>query len=234
MVNKNFDPTYFNHLYIIRKGLLDYIKILAPKLKGSILDFGCGSKPYKSLFTNCSDYIGLDFNNEGHNHINEKIDFFYDGKTIPFNDQHFDNIFSSEVFEHLFNLEEILPELNRVLKLNGIFFITCPFVWVEHEVPNDYARYTQFALKHLAEKNGFKIEVFEKSGNFRKAIQQLKLVYFNDVKIAKYKILFFRKLARKIIVPTLNIYYEKFTKCNQNDKTLYLNNIVIMRKIHSK
>jgi len=44
----------------------------------------------------------------GHPHLNEQIDVFYDGKKVPFEDGHFDAIFSSEVFEHVFNLPDIL------------------------------------------------------------------------------------------------------------------------------
>jgi ubiquinone/menaquinone biosynthesis C-methylase UbiE len=119
------------------------------------LDFGCGCKPYESLFSNASQYTGLDFESEGHPYANEKIDLFYDGKSIPFKNAHFDAVFSSEVFEHVFNLEEIIPELNRVMKKGGKILVTCPFVWNEHEVPIDYARYTLFALNHLFEKKRF-------------------------------------------------------------------------------
>ena len=128
------------------------IRQFAPQLQGRLLDFGCGTKPYRGLFTNVSEYIGLDFENEGHSHRNENIDVMYDGKTIPFADKHFDSVFSSEVFEHIFNLEQMIPELNRVMKKGAKLFVTCPFVWNEHELPNDYARYTQFALRHLLEK----------------------------------------------------------------------------------
>jgi len=63
-----------------------------------------------------------------------------------------DGVFSSETFEHIFNLEEIIKEINRVLKKEGLLLATCPFLWPEHEVPYDYARYTSFAMKNLLEK----------------------------------------------------------------------------------
>lgn len=96
-----------------------YIKSYSQYLSGKVLDFGCGSKPYKNFFDKCEQYIGCDIEVSGHSHDNENIDFYYNGKTLPFNDQEFDWIFSSEVFEHIFNLEEILSELNRVLVHEG-------------------------------------------------------------------------------------------------------------------
>ena len=79
MVPTNFNPTYKHPLYFIRKGLFRKISLYAPQLKGKLLDFGCGEKPYQSLFTNVTEYIGLDYNGEGHDHQNEAVDVYYDG-----------------------------------------------------------------------------------------------------------------------------------------------------------
>src|SRR6516225_8308589 len=102
-----FNPNITFPAYLTRNSLLKTISKLAPQLKGRLLDFGCGAKPYKTLFA-VDEYIGLDFENPGHPHLNEQIDVFYDGKTIPFENACFDSIFSSEVFEHIFNIEDIL------------------------------------------------------------------------------------------------------------------------------
>ena len=44
----------------------------------------------------------------------------YDGKTIPFPDEHFDVLLSSNVLEHIPHLEEFHSEMKRVLKPGGI------------------------------------------------------------------------------------------------------------------
>ncbi len=118
-VSKEFNPGIGQTFYFIRTALYRKIKDFAPQMQGKMLDFGCGSKPYQSLFYNVKEYIGLDYDGEGHSHHNENIDVYYNGKVIPFENEYFDSIFSSEVFEHLFNIEEILPELHRVLKTKG-------------------------------------------------------------------------------------------------------------------
>ncbi len=141
-----------NPFYFIRRALLKKVEEYAPQLSGKLLDFGCGSKPYQSLFTRASEYTGLDYEGEGHSHVNEKVDVYYDGKKTPFANQTFDSVFSSEVFEHIFNIDEILPEINRVMKKGGKILITCPFVWHEHEVPVDYARYTTVCVEAFAGK----------------------------------------------------------------------------------
>jgi len=64
--------------YFIKKGIYDGVKRNAPRLKGRLLDFGCGNKPYRQLF-NVDEYIGIDIENVAHDHSNENIDVFYDG-----------------------------------------------------------------------------------------------------------------------------------------------------------
>jgi SAM-dependent methyltransferase len=234
-VPKKFRPGFSNAFYFIRNALYKKIEQYAPELNGRLLDFGCGSKPYQSLFINASQYIGLDYESEGHSHTSESIDVMYDGKTIPFPDEHFDSVFSSEVFEHIFNLEEILPEIKRVMKKGGKILITCPFVWNEHEVPVDYARYTQFALKHLLEKNGFEILVQEKSGDFTMAIYQMRMIYFNDHFIPAVPLLgklkFFKTNIPRIINPVLNIWFSFWHWILPKRRDWYLNNIVLAVKL---
>lgn len=231
----DFNPSISHPLYFIRKGLYNKINQYSNMLSGNLLDFGCGAKPYKNLFTNISTYVGVDYASDGHSHVNEQIDFFYNGKNLPFNNEEFDSIFTSEVFEHVFNLNEILPELNRVLKQNGRILITCPFVWEEHEIPNDYARYTQFALKNLLEKNGFEIEVIDKSGHTLSAIHQLFIIYLNDYWLHHVKFLsklnFFKKIIRQIVVPILNWLFKLFEPLWPKNEKLYLNNIIVAKKL---
>jgi SAM-dependent methyltransferase len=233
-VPKSFRPGLNNPFFFIRTALLKKVKQYAPFLSGRLLDFGCGSKPYQSLFTNVTEYIGLDYEGEGHSHINEKIDVYYDGKRIPFPDEQFDSVFSSEVFEHVFNPDEILPEINRVMKKGGKILITCPFVWNEHEVPVDYARYTQFALKHLLEKNGFTIIALDKSGDFTSTNYQMRMLYLSEHFIPSIPLLGKNKFFKTSVAPgfyfIMNSWFVFKHWLLPKRKDLYLNNIVLAQK----
>lgn len=232
-VTSGFNPNLFHPFYFVRKGLYRSIKKYAGELQGILMDFGCGSKPYISLFRP-AQYIGVDYHGEGHSHDKEEIDVFYDGKTIPFSAAHFDAVFTSEVFEHLFNLEEILPELNRVMKPGGKILITCPFVWGEHEVPNDYARYTQFALRHLLEKHGFNIIKADKSGTFITTIFQMMVVYNKQYILPLFGFLM-KFPPTRFIFKFLFIFMPNLTGVIANailpaKQDLYQNNIVLAEK----
>ncbi|MFZ1799253.1 MAG: class I SAM-dependent methyltransferase [Chitinophagaceae bacterium] len=229
-ITRDFDPNIFHPFYIIRRELKKKMEKFAPALSGRLLDFGCGSKPYESLF-HVDEYIGLDYYNEGHPHENESIDVFYDGHTFPFEDGHFDSILCSEVVEHIFNLPDILSELARVLKKDGLLLITCPFVWNEHEVPFDYARYTQFALKSLLEKAGFEIVNFEKSGNYRLALTQLKVLYnYNHARKIFGNFFLMRWFYKTFFVCLPNMYGLFLNQMLPADDSLYLNNIILAKK----
>lgn len=223
-----------NAFYFIRNALYKKIREYAPQLTGRLMDFGCGSKPYQSLFTGTSEYIGVDYAGEGHSHENEAIDVYYDGKTIPFEDDYFDSVFTSEVFEHIFNLEEIIIEIKRVMKKDGKILITCPFVWPEHEIPVDFARYTQFALEHLLKKHGFSILQIDKSGDFIMALNQMRMVYFNEHFIPGIPLLgkwkFFRSNFPPIINPVLNAWFSFKHWLLPKSSQWYLNNIILAQK----
>jgi SAM-dependent methyltransferase len=168
-------------VYIIRNGLYKSILSIAPKVEGDILDLGCGSKPYESLFINAKSYVGVDVEVSGHNHKDSKVDIFYDGKRLPFPDSHFDAVVSFEVFEHVFNIDEVITEIRRVLKPDGQVLITIPFTWEEHEQPYDFARYTSYGIKHIFEKNKFDVMEVKKSTTYVLAVCQMFITYVSQL-----------------------------------------------------
>ncbi|MFN4892149.1 MAG: class I SAM-dependent methyltransferase [Bacteroidota bacterium] len=229
-MSPEFNPNLFSPVYLIRTRLLQHIRSMAPSLKGDLLDFGCGSKPYQSLFR-VRSYTGVDFEGPGHSHEDESIDHFYDGETLPFPADRFDSIFSSEVFEHIFNLPQILPELYRVLRPGGRMLITCPFAYCEHEVPNDYARYSSFAMRSMLEGAGFTVLQLEKSGNAVETIWQLRIIYWQQFIISRLeKIPIVRQVARMFIYGSFNVFAILSSKLLPLSRNLYLNNVVLVEK----
>jgi len=228
-----FDPGISFPAYLTRNRLLRSIKKYAPLLKGRLMDFGCGTKPYRSLFT-VDEYTGLDFENPGHPHLNEQIDVFYDGKHIPFAGETFDAVFSSEVFEHVFNLEEVLKELNRVMKTGGSILATCPFSICEHEVPNDFARYSSFGLRSLFERHGFEVVHQDKTGNAVETVFQLWIMYIHQHINPKFrKIPGVRSAFRFFSYTGLNILALVFSRILPRRQDLYLNNVILCKKVRN-
>lgn len=219
-----------NPHFFVRKNLYRNLKTLACRMGGDLLDFGCGAKPYKDLFTNCNSYVGLDIQTSGHNHENEQVDVFYDGKIIPFGDESFDTVFSSEVFEHIFNIDIILDELYRILKPEGQMLITCPFVWYEHEVPYDFGRYSSYGIQDLLNRHGFEIVENEKSCSYIEMVYQLKIEYRVRHFISRIKNSLIRSLVQVILITPLVLRGLIINVILPKDYSLYGDNVVLCKK----
>ena len=228
---QSFEPgvagVFLNPFFFIRRSLFINIRKLAPELSGTLLDFGCGRKPYERLFS-VKEYIGIDMEQTGHEHSLSKVDVYYDGKNIPFANEHFDSVFCSEVFEHVFNLDEVLIEINRVLKVDGRLLITVPFCWNEHEVPYDFGRYTSFGIRHLLEKHGFEVLTLRKSGNFARVNFQLWSLYWHSLIHTPNNILNY--LLRMLFIIPINLVGAILLPFLPKNDSLYFNNIALAKK----
>ncbi len=150
------------HNYLIRQAILEALKSNQDNFHGTLLDVGCGEMPYKALltsgFSKVKRYVGLDFEN---NAIHKNTpDIYWENGEIPLDDNSIDCVLCTEVLEHCPEPEDVLNEIYRVLKPNGIVFLTVPFLWPLHEVPYDNYRYTPFALeRHLTHCHFSEIEL---------------------------------------------------------------------------
>ena len=171
--NPHWAAAFTSPVFPIRRALSCSISDSAAQIQGDVLDFGCGSKPYRRWFTKARSYIGVDLHVSGHDHSSSSIDCFYDGRNLPFADAQFDAVVAFEVFEHVSNLAEILLELRRVLRRPGRLLLSIPFLWPEHEQPFDHARYTTFGIADLLRGAGFTILELKKVNPGSAAIIQL-------------------------------------------------------------
>lgn len=215
-----------NPFFIARRGLYVHVREMAPHITGKLLDVGCGTKPYKHLF-HAAEYVGLDIDTTL-NREEKDIDFFYDGNHFPFPGKSFDSLLCSQVFEHVFNPENFLKEMNRVLKIGGKALITVPFVWDEHEQPYDFARYSSFGLRSVFERAGFEMLKQEKSVKDLRVLVQLLNGYLYK-KTVKYRIL--RILVTICIMFPVHLIGIPIGWILPSNKDLYLDNILLVKKV---
>lgn len=231
-LKEQFNPTWLgiiiNPFFFSRKGLHKEISSLISQLNGKILDIGCGQKPYQNL-CHTTEYVGLEIDSL-ENRKNKRADFYYDGKAMPFEDGFFDSIISNQVFEHVFNPDEFLREVNRVAKIKGKLLLTVPFVWDEHEQPYDYARYSSFGLKHLLEKNGFEIIQHKKTAADITVIFQLLSAYVYKVTLSKNSC--FNLFIMLILIAPINIIGLLLSLILPDNDDLYLDNVILAQKIN--
>lgn len=222
-----FNPGWyflFHPFYFARRNLNRFFKKHSFNLKGNLLDVGCGSMPYKNLFTKVENYIGLDIER---NKKQSSANFFYDGKKFPFKDETFDSVICSQVLEHVFEPDFFLREIHRVIKINGLVILTVPFIWDEHEKPYDYARYTSFGLRYILKKKGFKILKQFKIGNDLTVITQLINCYI--YKKLYEKNFFIVKIISLVLFSCFNI-LGIFLSLLPNNNDTYIDNFIIFKK----
>lgn len=217
---------FTNPFYFDRKELLRNIRDLAPKIKGRVLDVGCGTKPYAELFKDIA-YVGLEIDTE-ENRKKTQVDFFYDGKTFPFFDREYDCAISSQVLEHVFEPNLFLKELNRVLKPDGTLLLTVPFMWEEHEQPHDFGRYSSFGLKAILKKNGFEVIEQRKTLNDIRAIFQLLNCWFK--KLLKFKNKKIKFICYIFFFGTSNLLGSMLYYIFPKNNAFYIDNVVLARK----
>ncbi len=186
-------------------------------ISGRTLDLGAGSAKYREIIKqSSSEYITFDMI------AGEKIDVVGDVLNLPFNNESFDTVISTQVLEHLEKPWTMVKEVRRVLKENGICILTAPFLNPYHADPHDYFRYTVEGTRSLFENEGFKIIECDSYGQLFSVISEfIRFSWFNPYKKRKrgsWKIVhFMAKIAN---------FLNKFVKAD----IIYANTYIIAKK----
>lgn len=111
-----------------------------------VLDLGCGEGRHLTGLLELNEQltlIGIDINRKDLQHSAQKIlDWYNDKKNrttliqtsglqLPFADHSFDHVICSEVLEHIENYQQVLREIERVLKPQGHLCVSVPRCWPE-------------------------------------------------------------------------------------------------------
>lgn len=145
---RRHDRTYLTMLM-----LENSLRECAHYVKGTTLDVGCGRRPYeKTFFAGASKYIGTDYLSD-----RSRPDVVCSALDLPFRDNHFDTVVSTEVLEHVPDPLRAMREMRRVLKPGGFLVLSAPMHWPRHEVPYDFFRYPYDGLLHLVKTSGFEL-----------------------------------------------------------------------------
>jgi len=169
------DLSYSVRRFYVDRFFIENIKLLP---SGSeVLDIG-GSKVNKRGLFNIADHkLEVKYLN-----ISEKRepDILGDAANIAVKSNSFDGAILAEVLEHVINPETVLKEAHRILKKDGVLFITTPFLVQVHGDPDDYLRYTASWYKQTLTTIGFEVQLIERQGGFFSVLTNLLKNYFNQ------------------------------------------------------
>jgi len=213
--------------HILRSSLCRTLRTFAGRIEGSVLDFGCGSKPYEELFTRAAEYIGIDVEQSGHDHTNSAVDVFFDGTHIPFPDGRFDAVVSFQVCEHVPDLAIVLREMRRVLKPGGVLLVSLPMIYPEHEIPYDFRRLTRFGIERHWRAAGFDVEEIVPTTTDWLTVQQMQLLFLTERCLPQNKI---AKIFAVPIVAAFNLFSIGLGHVLPKARTMPLDYVVLARR----
>ncbi len=148
----------------VRKNLKDFFsKYLEENMV--VYDVGCGDKPFGDFLSGkVREHVGVDI--EDGFYDSSHIDLVGTAYTIPVEKNQADAVISSQVIEHLDCPLKAFKEAHRILKPDGLFFLSFPFMYPIHAAPHDFGRYTEHYIEKTLDEHGFDILEIKYVGGF--------------------------------------------------------------------
>lgn len=177
-LNKFYSKVYYSRQSKIEKTYASLLRdrrvcmLMKIKKRGRILDVGCGDGSFLLCFKKRGwEVYGLDTSETAYKLAKEKLtDNIVNNEleNCHFPNRYFDVVTLNHVIEHILNPIKTLEEINRILKDNGILFISTPNIgslqfkvsrekWFGLDVPRHVNFYTPKTITALLRKNGFNI-----------------------------------------------------------------------------
>jgi SAM-dependent methyltransferase len=205
-----------------------YTELNAMLAPGStILVIGTGSKYfyYQDIF---KDHVVI--NADVHNQF--KVDVIFDAHQIPFKDETFDMVLSSQVLEHTMRPWIVAKEIMRVTKAGGVIHTEVPFCFPYHGQPYDFFRFSPGGLRVIFDQCSLlKSEVINGDGSAAAYMLSESLInkFKRENRYSRMMALFFSRLAFFWFK-----YFERVGPSHQKYKVVAAMNISqTMRKMSS-
>jgi len=192
----------------------EVINKFLPHIKGRVLDLGAGSAKYKEMILKKAlEYRSCDAVK------NKNIDDICDVLNLPYPQESFDTIISTQVMEHVKNPFKMAEQIFKVLKPGGKVIVTAPFLIPMHSDPDDYFRFTASGLSEIFKQSSFTIiESGCYGGFFMVLSEMIHFSLFNPYNGKSSRLMsFIEKIAK--------IFDKIFTT-----KTIHANSFVIAKK----
>ncbi len=154
--------SFLHPRHLAQRELRRLVSAEAPRLRGSLLDVGCGQKPYIDAFSEAVPYIGMDVPSTMHGLSH--VDVVGRAIALPFRDACFDSILCTEVLEHIPQPMTALLEMARVARPGAFLLLTVPLSEQLHEEPLDFYRFTKHGLLYILRNTPWRVVTLSDRG----------------------------------------------------------------------
>lgn len=152
-----------NYITYRRLWLDSCLNAFADEMRGIVIDLGGKRENKRGSFqppeqeTQSWWFLNLDWVTQPN--------IFADVTETPLKTASVDCILCTEVLEHLKDPQACVDEIHRLLRTDGLVFVSTPFFYPVHADPYDFQRFTEDGLRHLFRE--FKsVEVYRMGGYF--------------------------------------------------------------------
>jgi SAM-dependent methyltransferase len=145
-MSERLHPSRTSVQYAVRKPLLDWLA--SQDVAGAtVLDVGCGDRPYETLLRGAARVVGFDVPGNPHADLHGSI------HAIPVDAASFDVVLCLQVLEHVPDPAAAVRELRRVVRPGGRVLVSTHGVYPFHPNPRDLWRWTHDGLETLFRTN---------------------------------------------------------------------------------
>ena len=189
----------------------------------TIYDIGCGSKPFAEFLKDkVYSHVGVDIDDGFYD--SSHIDVIGSAYEVPVEDNAADALVSSQVIEHLNRPIDAIQEMARLLKPQGVLFLSFPFLYPIHAAPHDHMRYTEHYINEVLEEHDFDIIETSRIGGFWYCIGMYTGIYLQNFDrgiLAKIKMIKFISIILRWVFNMIHSLEGLALKAMKKDVTVF-------------
>ena len=145
-LKKNIQKLFYGSQAITKDNSIIFLNEIKKKdTNFNLLIIGSGERGVgtEKIWEHNNNICGIDI------YYSENVDIIADAHFLPLKNDSFDGVWIQAVLEHVVDPQQVVSEISRVLKEDGIVYSEVPFIQQVHEGAYDFQRFTTMGHIYL-------------------------------------------------------------------------------------